>query len=121
MGKLFGIDIAGVVASSIAGAGNVRPGVLKRIVPGSRTTGSLAAGTNPVTTEFPFRGFKVVTSRREKGQVGAGTMSIVSILSASLSVVPEVNDLVTMDGDTYTLLELLELDPAEAIYEFHAE
>jgi hypothetical protein len=50
-------------------------------------------------------------------------MSVVSILGASLSpaVVPAVNDIVVIDGSTFTLVELLNLDPAEALYEFAAD
>ena len=48
---------------------------------------------------------------------------IVTILGKSVQpfAVPEVNDIATIDGASFTLLELLSRDPAEAVYEFRAE
>lgn len=118
MADIFGIDIAGVLATAIESAGNLRPGVLSRIVPGTRTSPS--AGTNPTTTTHTFQGFVEQRAVRRSGQVSSENMSVVSILAATITPVttPAVNDTVLIDGTTYTLVELLALDPAEALYEF---
>jgi hypothetical protein len=123
MAELFGIDIAAVVADSIAAAGDLRPGTLTKSTPGSRTGGQLTAGTNPTTASHSFRGFVERRDARRQGQVGREPMSIVTILGASVSggAAPEVNDVATVDGTAYVLLELISRDPASAVYEFRTE
>ncbi len=122
MPNFFGIDIAGLVNSSIAGAGGVRPGTLTKTVPGSRTVGDPTAGTNPTTTSHSFSGFAETREARRPGQVGASSMAVVTVLGASVSpaAVPEVNDTATIDGVVYVLVELLSGDPAGATFEFRA-
>lgn len=121
MPNLFGLNIAGIINSEIASAGGVLSGTLTRTVPGTRTGGSLTAGTNPTETTHPFKGFAETKENRRSGQIGAQSMAVVTILGASLSVVPEVNDSVLLEGVTYVLVELLSRDPAAAVYEFRAE
>lgn len=123
MANLFGVDIAQILADSIAGAGGVRPGTLTKVTPGSRTGGSLTDGTNPTTTVHSFQGFVETKEARRDGQVGAGIMAVVTVIGKSVLpfAAPEVNDTALIDGVTYTLLELLSRDPAEAVYEFAAE
>jgi hypothetical protein len=123
MANLFGLDIAGIVNDALSGAGGLRPGTLATTSPGTRTGGSLTGGTNPTTTSHSFQGFVETKEVRRKGQVGADLMAVVTIIGASVtpSVVPEVNDVATIDGTSYTLVELLKRDPAEAVYEFAAE
>lgn len=121
MPNLFGLDIAGIINSEIARAGGVLSGTLTRTVPGTRTGGSLTAGTNPTETTHSFKGFAETKEDRRSGQIGAQSMAVVTVLGASLSVVPEVNDRALLDGVTYTLVELLSRDPAAAVFEFRAE
>lgn len=121
MAKLFGIDIAKVINTEIANAGGVLTGSLVKTTPGTRTPSDPTAGTNPTTTTYSFKGFSEERERRREGQVGTTVYSVVTILGASLSVVPEVNDTATVDGVTYQLVELLSRDPASAVYEFRAE
>lgn len=119
--SLFGLDIASIVDSSIASAGGVLPGTLLRSVPGSRATGNLSGGNNPTTESYAFRGFAETTGSRRSGSTTASVMSTVSILGASVPVVPAVNDEAQLEGKTWTLLELVERDPAGALYVFRAE
>lgn len=123
MAELFGIDIAGIINTELANAGGVRSGTLTKTAPGTRTGGSLTGGTNPTTTAHTFNGFVETKAKRRRGQVGAEPMAVVTILGASVTpaAVPEVNDTVLIDGATFTLLELLNRDPAEAVYEFRAD
>lgn len=121
MANLFGIDIAGIVNTSIAGAGGVRPGQLTRSTPGTRTPGDLTGGTNPTTQTLPFQGFVTRKVNRQRGTAVGNPYAEVSILGASISIVPEVNDVIVMDGRRYTLVELLSVDPALALYVFRGE
>lgn len=124
MANLFGLDIAGIVNNAISSAGGVRPGILTKTTPGTRTPGDLIGGTNPTMTTHSFQGFVEQKSERRAGQVGASLGGqTVSILGASVSpaAVPAVNDSVTIDSVTYNLVELVSRDPAEALYEFGAQ
>lgn len=124
MADLFGLDIAGIVNDAITQAGGVRPGTLTKTTPGTRTPGDLTGGTNPTTTTHTFQGFIDQKAERRKLQIGSTLEArAVSILGASVSpeAIPEVNDTVEMDGNTYMLVSLIGRDPAEALYEFDAQ
>lgn len=124
MPKLFGLDIAKIVNDSIAGAGGVLDGTLTKITPGTRTSGSLTGGTNPVETSHAFKGFIDRGSEtRFAGQLQTVDGEVVSILGASLpsGVMPEVNDRVTLEGKEYDLVRLLRRDPAAALFEYEVE
>ncbi|MEE8609011.1 MAG: hypothetical protein V3S55_15510 [Nitrospiraceae bacterium] len=84
---------------------------------------NLSSGTQPRTSSHAFQGFVETREKRRSDQVATSSMAVVTILGASVasSVIPQVNDSVTIDGDTYTLVELLSRDPAEAVYEFRTE
>ncbi len=120
MPNLFGLDIAGLVNSGIRDAGGVRSGTLTRRVRGVRTAESLTAGTNPTGTTHSFEGFVEVRRERRDNQVGGASTSVLTIFGASITpaIVPGINDLAELDGDTYTLTELVSRDPASAVYEF---
>lgn len=119
--RLFGLDIARIVDRSIAGAGGVLTGVLRRDDPGTRDAADLAAGRDLTPATYPFRGFAETAGERRPGSQTASSVSTVSILGASISTVPQVNDVVTLEGKDWTLLELMERDPAAALYVFRAE
>lgn len=123
MPDLFGIDIAGIVADSIASAGGVVAGTLTKITAGTRTPGSLTAGTNPTSTVHTFQGFIAKKTTRADVTLVSETMSVATILGASISpaVVPEVGDTILLEGVSWSLVQLLSRDPAEAVYEFKAE
>lgn len=119
--KLFGVDIAKVVNQSISSAGGVLSGTLVRTTDGTRTVGNLTGGTNPTSVSHAFKGFTETAGERRPGSTSASSISTVSILGDSCAVEPEVNDEATIDGETWTLLELVTRDPAKAIYVFKAE
>ena len=121
--KLFGIDIAAVVNSSIKSAGGVRPLVLTKTTPGTRTSADLTGGTNPTTTDYKGSGFVEDIgvqfgsgSTRQEGTIVQVKRRIVSILGDSLpaGIKPEPNDTVTLDGSPYTLGSL-GTDPGVAL------
>ncbi len=118
---VFGLDIAGIIADGFEVAGNLRPGTLTKVIPGTRT--DISGGTKPTTTTHSFQGFVEQKSVRIKGAVAALNMSVVTILAATVTpaATPAVNDTAIIDGRTYTLVELLEQDPATAAFVFAAD
>lgn len=121
MADLFGLDIASILADGFAAAGGLRPGTLTKVTPGTRT--DISGGTNPTETTHTFQGFVEQKAVRRSGVVAADNMSVITILAASISpaTVPAVNDTAEIDGTTYTLVELLEEDPASAVFIFAAD
>lgn len=123
MPDLFGLDLAGIIASAFKGAGGLVEGTLTRVEQGSRTAGSLTGGKSEGTTSHVFQGFLEQREIRREGQVAADVVQAVTILGGSVDppAVPEVNDRATLEGITVTLIRLLERDPAAATYVFEAE
>lgn len=119
MSRLFGLDIAGIVNSEIAGAGGVRPAVLTKPVPGTRTPGSLSGGTNPTTTTHAARGFEDSLSRLRPETIVTEAAGLVVLLGASIvgGVEPEAGDSVSLDGGDNQRIVRVESDPANATYE----
>ena len=117
MPNLFGVDIAQEIANAFRG--ELVPGVLDKITPGTRTTGKLTAGTNSESVSHTFEGFLEVKEVRRKGQVGAEPMSVLTIITNSISpaTTPEVNDKATIESLTLDITEILDRDPAAAVFE----
>lgn len=115
--KLFGIDIAKIVAD------NIGPGVLSAVLtvvtPGTRTPGQLTGGTNPTTATYACKGFIDSKAQRNRdGQlVSDGTEKVLLIGNtiASGTVSPSIGDKVTIEGATYTI-EVVDRDPAGATF-----
>ncbi len=121
MGKLFGIDIQKVIAKGIKDAGGVRPLVLTKNTIGTATSGNLTGGTNDTTDDFTGQGFVESLDSREVGTLVEGANALVSLIGGSIQsgVAPSVNDKVTLDGTTYTILSV-DADPAQAVYKCQA-
>ena len=103
MADLFGIDIAGLVADAITGAGGLNAGMLLR-------------GTDTYT----FQGFVAVKEVRVPDTLVAEARPVLTIIGGTLTpaVEPAVNDQATIGSITYDLVRLLRRDPASAVYEF---
>lgn len=123
MAKLFGIDIARTVDASIRSAGGVLNGTLTRSTPGTRDPDRLAGGTNPTPTIYSFRGFIETAGERRPGGLEPTSNAVVSVLGASVTpaATPTTGDRVTIEGETYELVELIDRDPAAALYRFKAQ
>lgn len=119
MPDLFGVDIAGEIASAFSG--QLRTGTLTKVTAGVRTPGNLTGGTNPTTADYTFEGFIDTGTQQRRQGLATVKGQYLSILGGSVSVVPEVDDLAILDGVTYTLVELEEEDPAAALYKFRVE
>lgn len=118
---LFGLDIATILNDSITAAGGLLSGTLTRSTPGTRTPGDLSGGTNPTTTDHTFNGIVERRATRRAGELTEVVRPVVTILGASITIAPDVNDVVVIDGETLNLVELMSRDPASAVYEFIAE
>ena len=117
MSTLFGLDIAQIVADSVAAAGDIKPATLIKITPGTRTPAQLTGGTNPTTTTHAARGyFDSVNSLRPETVVKDAS-GVVGLLGATIEggQAPESGDQVTIESLTYRLLQG-DRDPASALY-----
>lgn len=107
MATLFGIDIAGLVASGFASAGGLAPGILIK----------------NDNSRYTFDGILTVQERRRPNTAIAKSVPTLLILGASVTnrTVPVVNDTVEIENKTFQLIELLSRDPADASYTFVIE
>lgn len=95
-----------------------KPATLIVVTPGTRTTGRVSAGTNPTTTNVKARGLVVQWTKKRVNQTEVTTTDrVVMLLGALIAgrVVPKVNDQVTIEGVTSTIVDI-ERDPAAATY-----
>jgi len=114
--NLFGADIAGKVYAALKG--QLLAATLTKITPGTRTPGSLTAGTQPTTTDYAAEGF--IDSKNRKDIAGTlienGDVVVVLIgNSIASAAVPEVGDKVTIEGAAYWI-KALDRDPDAATY-----
>jgi hypothetical protein len=122
MPNIFGIDLASEIAEAFDG--ELLTGTFVRQTFGARTPGSLSGGKASTPTEFTFQGFlETKDATYKSGTLIREAGSVISILGASISpvTVPKTGDVVTIEGATFTLLELLSRDPAAAVYSFSAK
>ena len=114
--NLFGADIAGKVFAALNG--QVLTATLTKVVAGTRTSGSLSAGTQPVETPYAAQGFIDSKNRKDIGGtlVEAGNVIVVLIgNSIASSQVPELGDKVTIESNAYWI-KALDRDPDAAAY-----
>lgn len=118
MPKLLEGGIAKMVYRGMKAAKMTVPATLIKVTVGTRTPGSLAAGTNPTETSFPAKGFepqvkavKIANTLVEEGD------RIVAIFGASLTsgVFPTTKDKITIGGETLRIVAV-ETDAAKAVY-----
>jgi hypothetical protein len=118
MVKIFKLEIDKIVYGAIKGAGGLVAGTLIKTTNTTRDPLNLTGGLQPTTTNIPFEGIIEQKIRILDDGVTGVSESHLSILGASLTVVPEVDDSAVFEGRTYKLVELLEVDPANALYKF---
>ncbi len=116
MPTLFGVDIAGIIAKEI-GPG-VLPAILHAATPGTKTVGSLSAGTNPTETNHACRGFKSPLSSLDPDFIVEEATAVIVILGGTLPVgiTPVAGNDITIEEIRYRVL-ICERDPAAATYE----
>jgi hypothetical protein len=119
MPDLFGLDIAGLVADGIAGAGGLVPGVLTKVTVAARNPADPTAARVATPISHDFDGFvERLTSTRRSGSSVFEAGEYVSILGATINppAVPGPGDTILIEGTTYTVEALADRDPAAALY-----
>ncbi len=118
MTKLFGLDIAKLVADSIASAGGILSATLTKTTAGTRTTPT--GGTHPTEQSYPAKGVVIdYTDRERAGTEIKSSERKVMLLGATLppGIVPEPGDKVTIEDRTYRIVkDGVKRDPASATY-----
>ena len=116
MSGLLTGGIATTVFKAAKKAGLALAATLTRETPGTRTPGNVTGGTNPTSTAYPCYGF---VEDFGPGDIDGTLITVadrrVSLYGASLAVVPARNDIVAIDGGTYTL-QHAQADPAKGLY-----
>lgn len=118
MPDLFGLDIAGIVASAIDSAGGLLAVTLTKMTPGTRNPLDPTAGTNPTSTPYTCEGvISDYANRQIDGTLVKTGDRQVLILGATLpaGIVPGPNDHVTIEGLPYDVVRVTR-DPAAAAY-----
>ena len=122
MPLIFGIDVQALVSEAVAGAGGLPAGALTKTIAGARDPDHPSRLLDPTTTTHALQAVVERRAvRRAETDVAESTL-VMTIIAGSITpvAIPAVNDRVTLDGRDYTLVELLEVDPAEATYQFEA-
>lgn len=102
MARIFGLDLAAIVNTSIKAAGNLAPMTLVKRVSRQPTTGDIAAGTRVTEQSIACRGYAETTT-------GPGARGlVVQLLGASIvhegaRVEPASDDAVIIDGVRYAI------------------
>lgn len=109
--------IARLVGKELKKAGMTLPATLVVVTPGTRTAGSLTAGTNPTETSVTCRGLVITWKRALLGATLVQTGDrVVMLFGAFLGAsVPKVGDKITIEGVTSRILDI-DRDPASAAY-----
>jgi hypothetical protein len=115
MPKLFNTDIAGILNKEMGPL--LLDLTLKQFTNGTRTVGSYTSGTNPTSTTYSGKGFTEVfeLGKYPESLVQSDDKKII-ILGASLTVVPKINDEITIESVIYTIVHIFR-DAASATYE----
>jgi hypothetical protein len=117
------IDVAKIIAQNFAKFGGpVRanlPATLTKLTPGIRMPGAISGGTNPTSETFAAMGFVSGFTAFEitNTVIKDGDRKVI-LFGASIAggAVPEPNDRVTIDGETLTIVRIIDRDPARATY-----
>lgn len=122
MTKLFGLDIAKLVADSIKSAGDVLPATLIKVTAGTRTTPT--GGTHPTEQGYPAKGVISDYTDRERAatEIKSSERKIL-LLGASLppGIVPVPGDKITIEDRTYRIsVDGVSRDAASAAYRCRA-
>lgn len=114
---LFGKNISKMVNKALGK--KLLSATITRYTEGTRTSSDLSAGTNPTASTHTCRG--IVEDYEDKlidgTLVQQGDRKIL-ILEDSIkpAIVPQADDVVTIEGTAYTLIGIPKRDPAAATY-----
>lgn len=115
--KLFGVNVSGLINKYVSPG--VFDAILTKITEGTRTSGSLTAGTNPASESFTCRGFidqQSFGDRPDAPLVNFDARTVVLIGDSIQSgAVPQQTDQITIEGLVYSITKVAR-DPAAATY-----
>lgn len=117
--KLFGVDIAGIVARQI-GPG-LLPAQITRMVAGARDPANLTAGPARTPQTFTARGmWEDLPSSPPPGVTFELNDRIALLIGDTIAPggVPQRNDAIEIEGLTLWVVQLLNRDPAAATYRY---
>ncbi len=116
--SLFGIDIAGIVNDAIGEASGLRPSQLVKTVSGTPTAGAITSGNNSTETVHTCQAFVEISKERVGDSLVETGGKTASILGASVSPTaePATGDVLIVDGVSYTIGEIKDVDPARALF-----
>lgn len=110
--------IASAVGAGLKQAGLTKPATLTKYTAGTRTAGSLSAGTNPTSAAYSAEGL-VATDKYEKvgGTLVGANDRVVVLFGALISsgVAPVAGDSVTIEGVTQRVISV-ETNSSRAAY-----
>jgi hypothetical protein len=124
MVDFLGHNIAKIINDGLQAAGGVFDATLIKVSVGTRTPGSLTDGTNPTTVSHAAKGFiETRTERRLGGTLVAVGGKFVTLLGDSMpsGVEPAEGDRVTIEGSTYDVVEVVDRDPAGALFKLRVQ
>ena len=118
--KIYGQDLAGILHTAIVGAGGLPKGTLTRVTEGGRDPDNPTGGKQLIREEFNFMGTLEMKRMNMGDSLTVEYAPVIVIIAKSIDTVPEVNDIVQFEGEAveYKLEQLIQSDPARAIYEF---
>ena len=120
MAELFGLDIQSIVAEAIQAGGGLTASTLTKSTGGGRDPNQPTVLLAPSITTHTLEAVVEARQVRLQGTAVAETKLVMTMITGTISppAVPAVNDRVELAGIIYTLVTLLERDPAEATYQF---
>lgn len=117
------IDLVDATATALLGGEDiVTAATLTKVTPGTRTPGSLGAGTNPTTVAHACDGIvKTFDTGLIDGTIVRREDRRISLLIATLTagVEPKPGDKITIQGATYVILDGVERDAAKFMFTCH--
>lgn len=119
--KIFGTDIAKLIAKGMSSAGGLLPCTVRKYSTGARTPGDLVGGTNDTHVDYPARGAR---NRGLRGQTLVqhnGTLVLVLGYYLPDGVEIEPGDEVLIEGQWHVVAEVVGRDPASAAWELRSE
>ena len=121
MANVFGLDIQSVLAEAIQAAGGLNTAVLIK----GRGERDPNNPSRLVSTAGSRHSLEALVERRQR-RIGDSltneTVLVITMVAGTITptATPEPDDRIEIGGKVYTLVRLISLDPAEALYEFEA-
>lgn len=116
-------DLPGIISDAFSNADIVLSLELIKATSGTRTPGDVSGGTNATTTNYPCGGYvSVATIARLDGTLVSTGKKKISVLGATLpsGMQPFPGDQVVVNEGpyvgTYRITDMLEADPAAALF-----